>query len=403
MADSENGRRSPGRRTAAWPHLPHCCCAGNRRGFSVDADYEPSHCGALVHLAECPVSRACAPRDSIAGLVHVACPWKHCGSDSVPRSNGAVRPLVSWYRYQPVPDDRALSFHLVGGGLVAAHAGVSAGRDVIPSSRHSDVLRVVLLGVPRQGARRARLPLSWVSPRQSRPAPGRSIFPLMPTSGGGRLLGRNRKLKQGSMWLARRGPEPSPMSLNDRARDRQAHTHSLRLGRVEGFKEAWEALRRQPRPGIPYPDAHAFRLVGFRTDLQFAPAVTVAAHRLDGVDDQVDQHLLDLHPIAPKERQGLDELRLDRGAGPNDFTPSENDRVADRFIDVEPIHLRRRFFYVISDPVDDVSGPIGFGHDTVERFPGFAQIRRLHLQKILSRAGVIARRRDRLDDLMGDR
>jgi hypothetical protein len=58
---------------------------------------------------------------------------------------------------------------------------------------------------------------------------------------------------------------------------------------------------------------------------------------------------------------------------------------------------------VISDPVDDVSGPIGLGHNTVERSPGFAQIRRLHLQKILSRTGVIARRRDRLEDLMGDR
>src|SRR5215470_4979304 len=146
------------------------------------------------------------------------------------------------------------------------------------------------------------------------------------------LLGGNRKLKQGSMWLARRGPEPSPMSLNDRAADRQPHTHSLRFGRVEGFEQAWQALRRQPRPGIPYPDAHAFRLVGFRTDQQFAPAVTVAAHRLDGVDDQVDHHLLNLQPIAPKERQGLGELCLDRGADLDDLTPSENDRVADRFI-----------------------------------------------------------------------
>jgi len=62
-------------------------------------------------------------------------------------------------RIRPGADGRALSFHPVGGGLVAAHAGVSAGRDVIPSSRHSDVLGVVVLGVPRQGARRARLSL----------------------------------------------------------------------------------------------------------------------------------------------------------------------------------------------------------------------------------------------------
>ena len=103
---------------------------------------------------------------------------------------------------------------------------------------------------------------------------------------------------------------------------------------------AWEGLRRQPRPGIPHPDAHAFLLVGFRTDLQFAPAVTVAAHRLD---DQVVDHLLNLHPIAPKERQKPGELRLNRDADLNDLTSTENDRGVDRFIYVEPIHLRRRF------------------------------------------------------------
>src|SRR6516164_7775590 len=116
------------------------------------------------------------------------------------------------------------------------------------------------------------------------------------------LLGRNRKLKQGSMWLARRGPEPSPMSLNDRAADRQARTHSLRLGRVEGFKEAWEALRSQPRPGIPYPDAHAF-LGGLAADHEVALVFGNAAHRLDGIDDQVQHYLLQLHPIAINARQ----------------------------------------------------------------------------------------------------
>ena len=34
---------------------------------------------------------------------------------------------------------------------------------------------------------------------------------------------------------------------------------------------------------------------------------------------------------------------------------------------VEPIPLRRRFFDMISDPVDDVSGPIGSGHNIPER------------------------------------
>jgi len=52
---------------------------------------------------------------------------------------------------------------------------------------------------------------------------------------------------------------------------------------------------------------------------------------------------------------------------------------------------------------DEVSGPIDFGHNTVERFFGLTQIRRTQFQKAQPRTSVVARRRDRLDDLMGDR
>ena len=52
---------------------------------------------------------------------------------------------------------------------------------------------------------------------------------------------------------------------------------------------------------------------------------------------------------------------------------------------------------------DEVSGPIDFGHNTVERFFGLTQIRRTQFQKAHPRTSVVARRRDRLDDLMGDR
>ena len=51
---------------------------------------------------------------------------------------------------------------------------------------------------------------------------------------------------------------------------------------------------------------------------------------------------------------------------------------------------------------DEVSGPIDFGHNTVERFFGLTQIRRTQFQKAQPRTSVIARCRDRLDNLMGD-
>jgi hypothetical protein len=58
------------------------------------------------------------------------------------------------------------------------------------------------------------------------------------------------------------------------------------------------------------------------------PAVTIAAHRLDGVNHLADHHPLNLHPIVSKGRQGFGESRLDRGADLNDLTPREHDRVA---------------------------------------------------------------------------
>ena len=64
---------------------------------------------------------------------------------------------------------------------------------------------------------------------------------------------------------------------------------------------------------------------------------------------------------------------------------------------------RRRFLDVITDPVDDVSGAIGIAHDAAERLPDLAQVRRLHVQKIQGRTGVVARAGDRLRDFVRQR
>src|SRR5204863_3102194 len=53
----------------------------------------------------------------------------------------------------------------------------------------------------------------------------------------------------------------------------------------------------------------------------------------------------------------------------------------DRLVQIKTTLSRRRFLDVITDSVDDISGSIGIGHDTLERFPDFAQIRRVSVQK----------------------
>ena len=58
---------------------------------------------------------------------------------------------------------------------------------------------------------------------------------------------------------------------------------------------------------------------------------------------------------------------------------------------------------MIADAVDDVSGAISIAHNAVECLPDLAQVRRLLVQNILGRSGVVASAGDRLRDFVRQR
>jgi hypothetical protein len=62
--------------------------------------------------------------------------------------------------------------------------------------------------------------------------------------------------------------------------------------------------------------------------------------------------------------------------------------------------LRRLFLDVITDPVDDGAGSIGIAQDAAEGISYLTQIRRLLVQKIQGRTGVVARAGARLRDFV---
>ena len=99
------------------------------------------------------------------------------------------------------------------------------------------------------------------------------------------------------------------MCLDDRAADRQSHAHTIGLGRVECVEEPVQALRLQSRAPIPHSDAHAVRSVLLSADQQLARPLVRSAHRFDGVEDQVEHHLLKLDPISPNKRQAVEARR----------------------------------------------------------------------------------------------
>ena len=59
-----------------------------------------------------------------------------------------------------------------------------------------------------------------------------------------------------------------------------------------------EGARVEPGPQISHGDLHAIRPIALAADEQVASAIAHLAHRFDGVDDQVENHLLQLHAVA---------------------------------------------------------------------------------------------------------
>ena len=69
----------------------------------------------------------------------------------------------------------------------------------------------------------------------------------------------------------------------------------------------------------------------------FCPLRSANAHRLDGVDDQVEDDLFELDLISCDERQAIRELRRHRDAVLQCFAMGEFNHLADRFVDLQAI------------------------------------------------------------------
>src|SRR6185295_9191351 len=98
------------------------------------------------------------------------------------------------------------------------------------------------------------------------------------------------------------------MSLDDRAADRQADSHSIGLRCIESFKKFVRAFRREPDSRIAYAKMDPIALIPSGLDQQLLGATVNAHHRVRCVSYQVQDHLLELDTIADDQREVLREF-----------------------------------------------------------------------------------------------
>jgi cytochrome bd-type quinol oxidase subunit 2 len=100
-----------------------------------------------------------AHRHSPAGNGALARAGPRPGHMAVLRRDGPLPSVLSRSCDQPVSIHRAACADAVGCRSAAEHSGVPADRDAVPDPDHLHLHGMVVLGVPRQGARRHGLPL----------------------------------------------------------------------------------------------------------------------------------------------------------------------------------------------------------------------------------------------------
>src|SRR5215469_18525559 len=149
----------------------------------MDAAGERCSLQPLVLLAEHPHSVAGARRDRAGRLDHMAGIGWCIAVWRLHRRRRPIRALLYRHHHQPLPDDRAASLYADAGGVPSWHAGVSPRRHAVPAAGDPLLLRLVLLGVPRQGARRCRLSLRFSIRETALVDPPASSYAIMRRAG----------------------------------------------------------------------------------------------------------------------------------------------------------------------------------------------------------------------------
>ena len=86
-------------------------------------------------------------------------------------------------------------------------------------------------------------------------------------------------------------PQLSFVSFDDGAANRQPHAHAVGLGREQRIEYLIDVCCTDSRAGVGHGNSHPIACVRRAFHAQ-DPRLVLAGHRLDGVHDQVDEHLL---------------------------------------------------------------------------------------------------------------
>jgi hypothetical protein len=145
------------------------------------------------------------------------------------------------------------------------------------------------------------------------------------------------------------------MGIDDRPTDRQPDPHPAGLRAVECLEYTLQMRRMDARPGIGH--CHQDACVAFfAADQQVSCDGLNRAHGFNRVQDQIQNHLLQLNAIPLNGKQSVRKPGLDRDAIPDDSASRQHNDLIDCRIKIKTFLSRWRFLHLLTDAVDNLSG-----------------------------------------------
>ncbi len=192
------------------------------------------------------------------------------------------------------------------------------------------------------------------------------------------------------------------MSFDDRTTDRQTDPHAFLLGGVERVEQPMDVFRLHADTTVADRKFDIAAVMPAHPNLQLRLIRLKLFHRIDAVEHQVQQHLLDLHPISQQRRQALRNVDQQCDALPLYLAVCQRHDLSDGIGHADPLLVSGRTLRQGAHPHDDVACAVRVTDHAVDGLPGLFQIDRLGGQPALTGITAGDNGRQRLIDLVGN-
>ncbi len=194
-----------------------------------------------------------------------------------------------------------------------------------------------------------------------------------------------------SAIVIRADPQAPLVGLDDRAADRQAHAHPLRLRGEERLEDPLHFRLADSLAAIAHEDFHGLLVAAPRADAQQPLLFGRLVHRFQAVAGEVHHDLFDLDRIGHHRRNVGRQFTDDPGPRSLRLQADDGHRFLDQIVHGECGDVRTGFLHEVADPTKNFRRPVRLLRDAFQGFHQFCVMFRTLEQAANASPGVILR------------